>query len=310
MDPFLRATRLELERLYYPLGFPLHLKTNCAAILDAAAESWGGRAQAFERAPLDLRVLVEPGGAHPPEPVYRAQGCIMNIVSDAKNFCVSDYSRHFAYSWLSEAAAADHAFVRYWFLEALANFSLAQLYLTPLHGACVARDGRGVALCGASGAGKTSLAYFCARAGWTYVSDNESWLVRPAGTVLVGNPRQIRFREDARRLFPELNGLAARPHANGKLSIEVDPGKAIRVADRCELQRVVFLSREASGAAAIRAVPAHDVVERLLAEIPIYEESVRAEQRASLEKLAELGAVELRYSRLEDAARLLEGLLC
>jgi hypothetical protein len=48
----------------------------------------------------------------------------------------------------------------------------------------------------------------------------------------------------------------------------------------------------------------------LLSEIPIYEESVRAEQRASLEKLAVLDPVELRYSRLEDAAQLLEGLLC
>ena len=53
-----------------------------------------------------MEAIVEPGGALPQQPVYRAQGRIMNIVSDASHFGGSDYSRHFAYLRLSEAAAS------------------------------------------------------------------------------------------------------------------------------------------------------------------------------------------------------------
>ena len=245
LDPFLRGAQLEIQSLYYPLGFPLQLKTNSAALQAAAEGIWGGRAQAFATTPLELRAIVEPGERHPGTPVYRGQAHLMTILSDAANFAVCDYTRHFAVCRLNAAASADTAFVSYYFLEALANYSLTQLYLTPIHGACVARGGRGVLLCGPSGAGKTSLAYFCARQGWTYISDNESWLVRSSEPLLVGNPRRLRFREDASRLFPELNGRQAAPHASGKLSIEVAaPDLAdVPVAGQCRVERVVFLSR-------------------------------------------------------------------
>src|SRR5262249_4462796 len=145
-------------------------------------------------------------------------------ISDAENFAVCDYTRNFAFCRLNSAAAADRAFTSYYFLEAIANFSLAQLYLTPVHGACVARNGQGVLLCGPSGAGKTSLAYHCAKNGWTYISDNESWLVRSGGRLLVGNPHRLRFRENAFEIFPELMEIPAVPHPNGKMSVEAAPG--------------------------------------------------------------------------------------
>jgi hypothetical protein len=212
---------------------------------------------------------------------------------------------------LNSTAARDRQFAGYYFLEALVYYSLTQLYLTPIHGACIARNGHGLLLCGPSGSGKTSLAYFCATKGWTYVSDNESWLVRKDGTRVLGNPNRIRFREDAPRLFPELNGKRAAPHANGKLSIELGPAHIgmISTADSCDAGRLVFLSRRSSGPAAVHALPASEALGRLLAEMPIYEERVRREQEASLARIAALDAVELRYSQLDDAWRSLEAIL-
>jgi hypothetical protein len=308
MDPFLRETPLEHRCIYYPLGFPLQLKTNSAEVVRAAEASWGGWPQAFAKPPLELRTIVEPGEEHPPIPVYRGQAHLMSIVSDRENFAMCDYTRHFAFCRLNAAAVGDPSFVSYYFLEAIANFALTQLYLTPVHAACVARKGQGVLLSGASGAGKTTLAYFCAKKGWTYVSDNESWLVRAGGRVLIGNPRRIRFRESAADLFPELKGRPAAPHPNGKMSIEVSP-EGLETAYQCGVERVVFLARQAGSPTTLRSIRSGDTLEYFLSELPVYEDWVREEQQISLNRIAELNPVELRYSDLEDAWRALESLV-
>jgi hypothetical protein len=308
VDPFLRETPLEHRRIYYPLGFALHLKTNSAEALKAAEAAWGGRPQAFEKSPLELRVIVESGGGHPPNPVYRGQGHLMSIVSDQENFAVCDYTRKFAFCRLNKAAVDDQSFVSYYFLEAIANFALTQLYLTPVHAACVARKGQGVLLSGASGAGKSTLAYFCAKKGWTYISDNESWLVRAGGRILLGNPRRIRFRKNAADLFPELKNRQAAPHPNGKMSIEMTPD-GLETAYQCEVERVVFLARQSGSPATLRAIRSGDTLDYFLAELPVYEDWVREEQQISLNRIAELNPVELRYSDLEGAWRALESLI-
>jgi len=308
MDPFLREASLEHRFNYYPLGFPLHLKTNSLAVVKAAAAAWGDRPQAFEKPPLELRVIVEPGGDRPPNPVYRGQAHLMSIIADRENFAVCDYTRNFAFCRLNAAAAGDVSFTGYYFLEAIANFSLTQLYLTPVHGACVARKGRGILLSGASGAGKTTLAYFCAKQGWTYVSDNESWLVRGSERLLLGNPRRIRFRDNAACLFPELKGRPAASHPNGKMSIKLRPD-GLETAYQCCVERVVFLAREAGAEATLHPFGRTEALDRFLAELPMYEEWVREEQRISLSSIAGLEPVELRYSDLEGAWRRLESLV-
>ncbi len=65
-----------------------------------------------------------------------------------------------------------------------------------------------VMLCGDSGAGKTTLSYACARAGWTYICDDASYLLN-SGTdrTVMGTCNQVRFRPPAVELFPELLGL-------------------------------------------------------------------------------------------------------
>lgn len=310
-DPFLRSTPLDLQDFYYPLGFPLELQTNSPEIARAAKQNWGGRPQTFEKPVLQVRVIAGCGDRHPCAPVYRGQKHLMAIVSDHENFAFCDYTQHFAFCHLNAAASADSAFSGYYFLEAMANFSLTQLYLTPVHGACVARNGQAVLLCGPSGAGKTSLAYYCARRGWTYISDNESWLVRAGGLSLIGNPRRIRFREDAAQLFPELKDLASSPHPNGKMSIEVNPGAVglENTAYQGCVDRLVFLSRHSSAGSVVRRMECQTALGRLLSELPVYEDWVREEQQNSLERIAELNPVELRYGSLESAYRQLENLI-
>ena len=68
----------------YPLGYPLRIATNSAAVLEAARVSWSAYRPAFDTPPLTLHLFVQPGGAELPRPpVYRGQGGLMSIVSRA-----------------------------------------------------------------------------------------------------------------------------------------------------------------------------------------------------------------------------------
>ena len=280
-DPFHREAQLDLQAFYYPLGFPLQLKTNSKEILAAADSLWSGASKLFDEPPFELRVIVDPGESIPAPPVYRSQAHLMTAISGPDNFGVCDYTQNLAFCRLTESASKMRDFVVYWYLKALINYAFTQLYLTPIHGACIALEGRGVLICGASGSGKTTLAYACARKGWTYISDNESWLVR-GGNLLVGDPRSIRFRPDAVKLFPEL--IPNQQYPNGKFSIQMN-----NTADSCQIARIVYLSK----------------IDSLLDEIPLYEEHVREEHRKSLERLCQLEPIDLRYSSLDEAESLL-----
>src|SRR4029077_5099751 len=100
---------------------------------------------------------------------------------------------------------------------------LKSLYLTPLHAAFVSLAGRGVLLCGDAGAGKSSLAFACARSCWTFLSDDSGCLIRSGSDrLVVGNPYQMRFREAGIDLFPELRNRRATPRPTGELAIEID----------------------------------------------------------------------------------------
>ena len=112
--------------------------------------------------------------------------------------------------------------MRWFYLEAMAYLLLTQRYVVSVHAACVAYDGAGILICGKSGSGKSTLSFACARAGFTYVSDDSTWfLTGSEDRVAIGKPHQLRFRHDVARHFPELAGYIASAHPNGKLSIEV-----------------------------------------------------------------------------------------
>jgi hypothetical protein len=306
-DPLRITAPLALEAEFYPLGFPVRLATNSPEIVAAASASWRHFPKAFEESPIELQVLVEFGDDPPKPPRFRARQHLITIGSGA-NFAVCDHTRRLACCWLNQAAAADASFVRYYYLEAMVLFTLTQLYVTPVHGACVARHGRALLLCGDSGAGKSTLAYACARRGWAYISDNETWLLRSDARTILGNPARIRLRESASDLFSELE---SKPSVcfNGKRSILLD-STGLNIAFQSQPQRIVFLKRTpGTPSLSVPPMTASEALSRLLAGIIQYTPAVREAHRESLERFTQIPALEFTYSGLEDALPALESLL-
>jgi hypothetical protein len=308
-DPLLSDGDLPLVDTYYPAGFPLQVATDSHDVMEAACEAWGAWDKAFDTEPLRFRILVRPEGEVSAAPVYRVQAGLLSFVADAYNFATADTRTLTAIFFLSEKTAADHTLLRWLFLEAMAYMLLTQRYAVSLHAACVARDSGGILLCGSSGAGKSTLSVACARAGFTFLSDDCTWVLTGTDApIAIGKPHQARLRADAARHFPELEGLPARALPNGKLSMEVPTSllSGVRTASRAEIGSLVFLDRQSEGPARIENMVADDVAPLLLRDLPSYGPEVNAAHERTIGILAALPAFRLTYSSLDDAIRILK----
>lgn len=303
-DPLGVLTPLPHSVALYPLGFPVEVATNHPPVLQAAGESWGAYPKLFDEPLFRLRVCVDCEGLHPPlrTPRYRQQGRLFVIACDEANFAVSDAERRFAACWVSAAAAERAEWFPCRFLEAAVYAALTQLYLTPLHAACVAYHGRGVLLCGPAGAGKSTLAYACLREGWTYLADESPLLVRNRDDRLVlGKPDSLKLAPEAAALFSELSCQAPEPDKDGEPAIVVRT-RGLPTAFAAQADFVVLLER-GNCKAHLARVGAGEALAQLLAEIPFFGEQVYSEQKQSLERLLASGAWRLHYNRPDDALR-------
>jgi hypothetical protein len=310
MDPLRLHIELTHKGTYYPVGFRLDIATNSREVLAAAEEAWTDGRPEFDAEPMTFRVMVEPEGGLSPQPKHRVQGHLYSAVADADNFAHIDLKSLCGFLHVSEQTAADHSWLRWYFVESLAYLMLAQRYAVPVHAGCVVRNHSGILLSGPSGAGKSTLAYACARAGWTFVTDDCTWLLPDSEErAAIGRPRYARFRLDAPSLFPELEGYAVRARPTGKLSIEVPFADLphIRTARRAPIGAIVFLERR-PGAPAVARVGSAEMVERLLGDMASHGPEVDAMHERAVSRLAEAPGWRMRYESLEDAIAVLGSL--
>lgn len=309
-DPVFSAFELPLRRTFFPLGYPLVLETNSRDVILAAEEGWGESERMFSQDPVRVCLGVTEGDSESPAAasVIRAREHLMSIVAGSENFMVCDFDQGFAFGWVARSTAADHALLHYQFLTAGGAGLAQQRAFAPIHGALVMRRGTGVLFCGDSFAGKSTLAYACARAGWTYVSDDGTFLVRGRNDrYAIGEPYSIRFRTDAPELFPELADHAPTVRPNGKIAIEVrthDLG--VSTARGCIVDHVIFLERENCGPASVDHYPRDRALEYWAQYAVLGSGEVRAAQRRSHELLLRARLWRMRYSHLDDAVSQLE----
>jgi hypothetical protein len=271
----------------------------------------------FNKDPVRVCLGVAEGDSGSParSSVIRAREHLMSIVADPENFMLCDFDRGFAFGWVTPSTAADRPLLRYQFLAAGGTTLAQQRAFAPLHGALVMRNGTGVLLCGDSCAGKSTLAYACARAGWSYVSDDGTFLVRDRDDrYAIGDPHGIRFRTDAPGLFPELCDHLPTVRPNGKTAIEIrtcDLG--ISTAPGCVVDHVVFLDRQHHFEHRRPASVDHYPVDRALEYWAQYtilgSGDIRAAQRRCHERLSRARLWKMQSSDLDDAVTRLERLV-
>ena len=303
----LEAPQLTMRRMYFPLGFPLEIRTNSQEIFPHCERKWGAFERRFDTEPIvaEIRVIESDSTECPPPPTYRFLEHTMMMIADASNFCIADFPRGRTRMIVSAAALRHPGYVRQVFLDSAAACQIGTAYTTPIHAACVASRGAGVLLCGDSGAGKSSLAYACARAGWEFVTDDTSYLLRGSydGTI-IGDCHKLRFRPSAVDIFPELTGLPVFPRILGRPSMELATAQMvnIRKLESTRVEFVVFLNRRTPGAAELvhkRTDAARQYMRQVLYGSP---ETLSA-QYDDIDQLLATNVFELRYESLEWAVQ-------
>jgi hypothetical protein len=290
--------------VFHPMGFPVEIETEAPEIIAAAAQAWSRYARGSTGEPVRIRVTVsdeKEGDRETPRVAF--DGAWMSIVRSSANDARAELSRGTGEIRVTREVASDSAYFNYYFLKPLAYLLLAPRNFAFVHASCVARNGRAMMLCGDAGAGKTCLAFACARQGWTFLSGDAAHLLHDSPDFsVVGRPHSIRFRESAKALFRELAAWQSVVRPNGKASMEIETERLrLQTASRAPASHIVFLERRSTGVARIASVTRDEAMARLDETVFFGDAAIRRKQRATLAHFASLPAVTLAYSTLEGA---------
>jgi hypothetical protein len=304
-EALLSDMELPLRGIFYPLGYAVEIITNEPAVLEAANESFGHGHLSRTSATLQVRIGVSEGGDSkcPPEPTRRQYNHLYSMVADADNQALLDLRTCSSFVWVKKAAIENRLYFRFNFLEKTIYLLLGSSVVTDLHAACVSKNGKGILLCGDSGAGKSTLSYACARAGWTYTSDDTSYLINNSDVPhVIGHAHRIRFRPTAKALFPELEGRELTPRLEGKPSIEarISEFSGLVTAREARVHSIVYLNRCSSETGRLVPLPEGTGTQRMCKELYSAGE-IRAKHEQILEELSGIPTYELRYRDLDHA---------
>jgi energy-coupling factor transporter ATP-binding protein EcfA2 len=304
---------LPLRGVFYPLGFPVEILTNDPDVLEAAKESFGHRRWRRGNTTLQVRIGISKGGGQsiPPEPTRREFNHLYSLLADTDNHAVLDLKTCISFIWLNKSALNNRLYFRHNFLEKVVYLLLGASVVTDIHAACVGKNGKGILLCGDSGAGKSTLAYACARTGWTYTSDDTSYLINDSDIPrVIGHSHRMRFRPTAKDLFSELASHPVTPRMEGKPSIEVPVSEFPHLVSGCEsrVHAIVYLNRCPSATAILISLPEGTATKRMQEDLFSAGE-IREKHEKVLERLSSVPTYELLYSDLEDAIEQLNRLV-
>lgn len=301
-DALLCDMELPHRGIFYPLGYPVEIVTNDTLVLQAANDSFGHGRASRTNAPLQIRIGVSRGDASdcPPEPTRREYNHLYSLVADANNQALLDLRSCINFTWVTSAVVNNRIYFRYNFLEKAVYLLLGASVVTDLHAACVSKNGKGILLIGDSGTGKSTLAYACARAGFTYTSDDTSYLINESKVPrVVGHSHRARFRPSAKALFPELERFGLTPRIEGKPSIEVPISELPieNTATEANVDLIVYLNRNSSATERLIRLPNGTATQRACRELYSAGE-VRAKHERLLQVISDIPTYELQYSDL------------
>ena len=265
--------------LIFPLGHPVELAGSDANLLKTALRRWPAPERRFDVEPLRFSVL----------PANAACGNAVDFQPHPEGFLLNHESGQAEFTLSSRSGSISTPAL----LEPLVLTALDWTFFIGIHAACVTRNGRSLLLCGDSHAGKSTLAYACARSGWSFVSDNAvHWSAAPWDVLVTGSPA-LRLREGAQAMF----GLARAD------VVPADEGLASSLT--APAGKLVFLNRR-PGPSSIRTASVNCALEYLAAyDTRPDRQYAEGRYRALLRE----GTCTLDYEDVWDGVRCLETLL-
>ena len=190
-----------------------------AAWLDQEAEpEWRGAE------PIDIDLHVVPGDEGEPGHArlrYRLRGQRL-AVRTRRSVGLADARRRASALRATAGLVGDREHFRYGVLEALTLWVLGHLDRQPVHAAALRRGESVLLLAGASGVGKSTLAYAAGREGMRVLTEDVVAVGLRPGPRAWGLPGRIHLAPDAVRWFPELRDVAWTVVSNEREKLAVD----------------------------------------------------------------------------------------
>ncbi|MFZ0816443.1 MAG: hypothetical protein WAM78_13045 [Candidatus Sulfotelmatobacter sp.] len=243
------------------------------------------------RADLDLRFHVDFAVENAPlwtKPHFRALDHLYYATYGPCDSMLVDQSGRRVIGSFSPAVAGDLSYWKHTILPILLGIASASVGVTPLHCACVVKDGSGLLLAGKSGAGKSTSALSLSLSGFSYLSDDCTYLSRISNGIRAwGLPTPVKLLPDSVNYFPELALIKAALSLNGELALTVDPTEIFNVRRclSCDPRWLVFLERTADSPPVIKPVRSSEAASRLAADLETIPASIADQYEYQLETI-------------------------
>jgi len=276
LDPANRVTSLAHDNLplaarFFVAGSIWDLRSNSKEILQAMRETFD-QVGSGRQADLQLRFHVDSSvnAALWSTPHFRALDHLYYATYGPCDSMLVDQMGRRVIGSFSPAAARD---LRHWkqtVLPVLLGIVSASIGVTPVHCACVVKGGSGLLLGGESGAGKSTMALSLSRNGFSYLSDDCTYLSRTGTEMRAwGLPTPVKLLPDAVSHFPELVSLDPVLSLNGEWVLNMDPTEISNVERclSCAPQWLVFLERKTDSQPVIKPLSPLEAASRLVADL-------------------------------------------
>jgi hypothetical protein len=245
----LTSSRVSCQQ-YVVAGAICSLSTNSEALYAAMGESFGRTAEPVPAPDVTMRLLVDASARNAtpwPKPYFRGLSHLVFAGFDSESELLVDLRSRRIIGRISPRMAANQIYLKRVVFPAVFGIVSHAIRLTPLHCACVARNGNALLLAGDSGSGKSTLSLALAQSGLAFISDDWTYISRREGHVLawsLNNP--LKLLPDAVAHFPELARIDPIISLNGELAYELEPDRlfGIRRCPCAEPRCLIFLRRE------------------------------------------------------------------
>ena len=264
---------LPFEARFLVAGSVWVIAANAPEILAAARDTFQPADDTSRPIALKVSCFVdsELGAEKPwPQPHFRGLGHFVYAAYGAGGAMLIDLRQRRVISRFSPAMARDSSHWKRVILPILLGVTSASIGITPLHCACLVRDGQGLMLGGTAGAGKSTLAMTMALNNFAFLSDDWTYFSQSGSTLQAwGLPTPVKLLPDAIKFFPQLTESQIAPSLNGELAYEVDPVVVFGV-DRslfCVPKWLVFVERTERTGAFFKLISSDDAFHRFAGEL-------------------------------------------